>query len=164
MIARALTAADAMAFREIRLDCLRRHPGAFGSTLADWQDKTEDDYVARIEAGVIFGLFVDGGLQGLLAYDRERGGNARHRAGIHAVYIRADHRGQGGIDLLLQAAVGQARSDGVLQLELTVAADNAPAIRAYERAGFVRVGVLPRALRVGQAFVDEVYLILRLDS
>lgn len=164
MTVRPLTAADALAFRDIRLECLRLHPDAFGSTLADWRDKTQADYIRRIEDGVIFGLFTEKGLGGLLAYDREKGGNARHRAGIHAVYLRKDLRGRGAIDQLIAAAVEQARRDGVTQLELAISESNARAGAAYARNGFVRYAVTPRALLVDGRYLDEIHMIRRLDS
>ncbi len=164
MIVRALTAADALAFRAIRLEALRLHPDAYGSTLAQWEKLPQSAYVRRIEDGVLFGLFTDKGLEGLLAYDRETGENALHRAGIHAVYIRKKLRGQGGLELLLRAAVERARADGVVQLELAVAETNSRAHDAYARNGFVRYAVTPRAMLFKGRFLDEILLIRRLDD
>jgi GNAT superfamily N-acetyltransferase len=121
-------------------------------------------YVQRIESGVIFGLFTDKGLEGTLAYDRETGINARHRAGIHAVYIRKALRGKGGIDLLIKAAVERARADGVVQLELAVVESNDRAYDAYVRNGFGRFAVVPRAILHKAQYLDEILLIRRLDG
>jgi GNAT superfamily N-acetyltransferase len=163
MDVRALTAADAAEFRHIRLEMLRLHPTAYGSTLANWQDLPESAYAARIEDGVIFGLWTDAGLQGTLAYDREKGGNARHRAGIHAVYVRDAMRGRGGIDSLIAAAVDLAGNDGVTQLEMAVVETNERALGAYLRNGFVRFAVTPRAVLYDGRHLDEVHLMRRLD-
>ncbi len=161
---RQLTAADAIAFRTLRLEALEYHPEAYGSTLANWQDLPRSAYVARIESGVIFGLFVEGRLEGMLALDPETGGNARHRAGIHAVYIRKTLRGKGGIDLLLRAAVDRARELGIAQLELAVVETNTRAQDAYVRNGFARFGVTPRAILFKGRYLDEILLIRRLDD
>ncbi|GGL63380.1 GNAT family N-acetyltransferase [Wenxinia marina] len=163
MKVRPLTPADAVAFRYVRLEALERHPGAYGSTLADWQGLPLSAYVRRIEDGVIFGLWTDRGLEGLLAYDRDKGGNARHRASLHAVYVRDTLRGQGAGEALLDAAVERATADGVRQLELTVAEDNDGAIAFYARHGFEEYARLPRALYVDGAFVDEIAMVRRLD-
>ena len=72
----------------------------------------------------------------------------RHRASLHAVYVDPAWRGQGLVDALLDAAIGQGRHDGLSQIELTVAADHLAAQAAYRRAGFAEVAVMPRALRV----------------
>jgi ribosomal protein S18 acetylase RimI-like enzyme len=164
MMVRPLTAADALAFRQIRLEALRLHPEAYGSTLAEWERLPQAAYVARIEDGVIFGLFTEKGLDGILAYDRLKGGHERHRAGIHAVYVRKPLRGKGGADLLLSACVERARADGVVQLELAVAETNTRAQDFYARHGFARYAVSPRALLVKNRYLDELHLIRRLDA
>ena len=46
------------------------------------------------------------------------------------------------------------------QLELTVFADNVRAIRLYEKMGFVKVGILPRAYRLKDgSYHDEVQMV-----
>ena len=45
-----------------------------------------------------------------------------------------------------------------------MSADNAPAVAAYARLGFVQVAVWPRALCVAGRFVDEVVMVLALDG
>lgn len=164
MHVRRLTAADAIAFRQIRLEALRLHPDAYGSTLAQWEPMPQSAYVKRIESGVLYGLFTDNGLEGTLAYDRDDGFNARHRAGIHAVYIRKTLRGKGGIDLLIRAAVELAQTDGVVQLELGVTETNTRAYDAYVRNGFGRYAVIPRAILFKGRYLDEIQLIRKLDG
>lgn len=161
---RPLTAADAVAFRDVRLEALEREPGAYGSTHADWAALPLSRYVARIEGCVVFGLFTEAGLEGILAYDREGGGNARHRAAIQSVYVRGHLRGTGAVDALLKAAIAQGRAEGVVQLELSVAVGNTAAIAAYARHGFERVAVWPRALCHGGRYEDEALMILRLEG
>ncbi len=162
MIVRPLTAADAIAFRIVRLEALRLHPESFGSTLADWEVLPESAYVARIEDGVIFGLFTEAGLEGIMAYDREKGGNARHRAGVHAVYVRESLRGTGAADLLMQALIDRAKADCLRQIELSVSESGQRAYQFYLRHGFVRIGETPRALLVNGRFLDEYHLRLTL--
>jgi RimJ/RimL family protein N-acetyltransferase len=160
---RPLTAADATAFREIRLEALRLHPEAYGSTLAQWEAMPLSAYAERIENGILFGLFTDNTLNGILAYTRESG-NAAHRAALNAAYVRETSRGNGAFKALLAAALAQAQTDGVAQIELSVSVENAPAIAAYARAGFERVAVLPRALGFAGRYVDEAVMVLRLDQ
>jgi putative acetyltransferase len=100
----------------------------------------------------------------------ERGGNLVGAAGLHAVsaHVRRRHAMSLGIHVAPQAqrqGVGSAlmaalcdyadRWAGVLKLELLVYADNATAIRLYEKFGFAVEGTLrAHALRDG-AYVDS---------
>jgi hypothetical protein len=45
---------------------------------------------------------------------------------------------------------------------LTVTASNAGAVRVYERAGFVRYGSLPRAIKVGEHYHAKDQMVLTL--
>ena len=49
---RPLTVADVAAFRMVRLEMLRLHSDAYGSTLAQWAAMPDDAYAARIADGV----------------------------------------------------------------------------------------------------------------
>ncbi|SMY08014.1 GNAT family N-acetyltransferase [Flavimaricola marinus] len=160
---RPLTGADAVAFRFVRLEALTRHPEAYGSVVADWQGQPLSAYVDRIESAVIFGLFTDKGLEGLLAYTRETG-NAAHRAALNAAYVRETRRGSGAFAAMLEAALDQARADGVAQVELMVSVENAAAKAAYARAGFEVAAIWPRALCVEGRYVDEALMIRRMDD
>lgn len=162
---RRLTAGDVVAYRIVRLELLRLASAAFGSTHADWVRLPDSAFLTRIEGGAVFGAFTARGLEGLLSVDREKGSRADHRASIHQVYVRAHLRGTGVAQALLSAGIGWARSAGLSQLELMVAADNPAARALYVRAGFRHCGVWPRALRTDDAgFIDEVLMILDLDG
>ena len=63
-------------------------------------------------------------------------------------------------ELLLRAL----RMPGLAIVELTVMADNAPALAFYQRMGFKRFGYQPRAVKVGDAYFDEEHLMLDIDG
>ena len=67
---------------------------------------------------------------------------------IHDIVVRADRRGQGIAQALLQWAGQRGRQLGCCKLTLEVLSNNARAMRAYERAGFVPYELDPAA---GQA-------------
>ena len=60
---------------------------------------------------------------------------------IQTIGVTADHQGHGIGTTLLVALLDHADSRGASQVDLEVRADNASAIRLYERHGFGRVGV-----------------------
>lgn len=86
----------------------------------------------------------------------------RHRANLGISVLKA-FWGQGLGSLLMQEIILSARAMGYLQLGLQVAADNARAIRLYERCGFVRVGCIPQAFRLDNGqYQDEALMEIRL--
>lgn len=98
-----------------------------------------------------------GQVVGTLSLDREAHRRA-HAAGI-GMAVHDDFQGQGCGTALLAAAVDHAdRWLTVTRLELSVWADNEPAIRLYERHGFQREGIgRAYALRDG-VFVDALFM------
>lgn len=85
----------------------------------------------------------------------------RRHAGQIGMAVRDDWQGQGVGTALLQAAIDVADNWlNLLRLELEVFADNEPAIRLYQKCGFVIEGTMARyAYRAGQ-YVD-VYAMAR---
>jgi RimJ/RimL family protein N-acetyltransferase len=84
---------------------------------------------------------VDGAITGLIQFWEEREPKYRH-AGID-VFLDPDRRGQGLGTAALRRVVRYLIDDrGHHRLTIDPAADNAAAIRSYEKAGFRRVGVM----------------------
>ncbi len=108
------------------------------------------------------GAFLSGSLVGMAVVAREGLRKTRHRANLYGVYVAPEARRAGVGQALLEAAVAAAGDLGAELLDLGVNAANAPAIALYERAGFRRWGVQPRALRVEGRDHDEVWMTLEL--
>jgi ribosomal protein S18 acetylase RimI-like enzyme len=85
----------------------------------------------------------------------------RHKGFIWGMYVRPEARGAGVGRALLQAAIAHA-TGRVEQLKLDVVADNAAALALYRAAGFIAYGTEPRALKLGEIYLDEVLMALRL--
>jgi GNAT superfamily N-acetyltransferase len=62
--------------------------------------------------------------------------------------VRPECRGEGVGARLLAYAIGRAKADGLLRLMLLTDGDNFNAQRLYERAGFLRSGMLPMRLKL----------------
>ena len=65
---------------------------------------------------------------------------------------------------LLEGLIEQGRAQGLVLLTLSVTVGNAAARGLYSGAGFSVYGVEPISLRVGDDFVDEELMALRLDQ
>ena len=160
--ARRLLAADAEAYRAIRIEGLTHAPAAFGSSLAEEGEQPDGWWTDRLQRNHMFGLFDGETLLGVAGFYIEGMEKVRHRAHLIGVYLRPAARGKGAGQLLLQAVIEEARRQ-VKQLHLAVTTDNEPARRLYERMGFVVYGEDPRGLRVGEKFYDDYLMVLRLD-
>jgi ribosomal protein S18 acetylase RimI-like enzyme len=73
------------------------------------------------------------------------GGPAAH---LEDFVVRPELRGQGIGSRLIRHAIEESRKSGLLRLILLTDGDNADAQRLYERAGFVRSGMLPMRLKL----------------
>jgi ribosomal protein S18 acetylase RimI-like enzyme len=101
----------------------------------------------------------------MIGVAREARERERHRVFIWGVYVAPEARSQGIAGGLLDAAIDWCRSrDGVLQLHLTVAANNAPAISVYRKAGFTWCGRTPRAWLLDGQALDQDHMVLMLDG
>ncbi len=163
---RRLTADDWRAFRDLRLEGLRREPANFGSC---WEDEAERpdafwrDWTGR--STILGGFALDGTLVGLAGIYVLPGRTVRHKAHLFGMYVAAQARGQGLGRRLCAAAIEAARATpGVTQLMATVWADNAPAVALYRSLGFEQWGLEPRGTITPDGIVcDDAQLVLRFD-
>ena len=155
---------DAEALREIRLEALHLHPTAFS---ADPDVETAfpiERWREHLQTRVWFGGRIGGVLAGINAFSIDGySKKVAHIGHLGAMYVRASTRGTGLADALvrnfLDYSIGK-----VEQVELTVEAGNARAIRLYERHGFRTVGRMPRSIRVDGAYYDELQMYRMVSS
>jgi len=150
-------------FRRIRLEALRTEPFSFASRYEDWVDLPVEEWRQRLRDPVFVAFSSDEpvGIMGLL---RQRPSKMAHRATLVMVYLRESFRGTGLASDLLAAVVDFARSQGVLQLELAVSAENEAAIGFYLREGFSKVGRIPGGLLDGGREIDDILMARRLSE
>ena len=164
MKVRRLTAADWQVFRDIRLEMLSQSPGAFGSTFTDWVTRPEAEIRTWLERMYTLGSFDRRTLVATAALARATSDLSRHRAEVISVYAKPEARGQGIATDLMQQLASDAAAQGIVQLELQVAADNVQAIALYTRLGFRTVGRIPRAVRIKDQFRDDLMMVWALDD
>ena len=161
--ARRLTAADAHAFRQIRLEGLSLHPDAFGASHSEEAAQDDVFFADRIERNVVFGVEGADGLDGVAGLIFGESDKVRHKASVFGFYVRPHVRGQGIGDALVEALIDHAR-DRVRQIKLCVVERNTPAVRLYERHGFRQYGVELNSIRVGEVYLNEVLMVLNLTE
>lgn len=126
-------------FRNLRLRALREAPAAFGSRYDDWARAPESRWRDRL-AAVPFNVVArrDGDDVGMAS------GTIGDDAGTELISMWVDPvaRGSGAAAALIGAVVEWAGEAGRTTY-LMVRSDNARAIAAYARAGFVDLGIPP---------------------
>ena len=160
---RRLGSADVEAYRAIRLEALTNHPEAFTRTAEDFALQAVVDLGAVLDRLAFFGAETpDGQLVGIMAFDQGSKREA-HRGWLIQVYVRPAMRGTGCALALIEAVLAHAGSH-VLQVHLGVAADNVPALRLYQKAGFEIYGTDPRFMKVDGRYIDEHLMVRFFDK
>lgn len=166
---RKLTEADAEAFWHIRLQGLRNSPEAFGSSYEESLTTPLASVVQRMRnestAGdnFILGAF-EGALVGVVGFYRNQRIKDLHKGTIWGMYVIPEMRGRGiGKALISQAIAYVAGIAGTIQIHLAVVTTQDAPRHLYRSLGFEVYGLEPRALKVGDRFLDEELMLLRLS-
>lgn len=163
---RRLDVTDAPSYAALRLRALRDHPTAFTSSVEEEDGKPLLVAQLRLNpasAASFWGAFKGDDLVGLVGLDRETRLKNRHKATVITMHVADDMAGQGIGRALMEALVAHARTSGLGLLVLTVTEGNIRAIRLYESLGFVRFGLEPRAIQVGQQYLAKAHMALVLS-
>lgn len=165
---RRLAPDDAPAYRTLMLDAYRDHPDAFTSSAEERAAQPAGWWAWRLAPGDavsqrVFGAFDEGALVGAAGWSRGDRAKVAHRAELFGMAVFAAARRRGAGRALVEAVLADARSAGALTMTLTVTDGNGAAERLYAHCGFVRIGVEPMAVRVGEGFVAKASMWRRVD-
>src|SRR5882724_9702437 len=107
---RRLEAHDVTHYRELRLEGLKNHPSAFGSSWEDEAGKPAAWWTERLNAGTVLGGWIDNSpLLGVAGFRVQYGIKAQHKGVLWGMYVRPDARGTGLAARLVQGIIEQAR-------------------------------------------------------
>lgn len=157
-----LTQSEGGAYRALMLRGYSEHDAAFTSTFEERAGKPVEWWTRRLQdpTTVTLGAFdISESLIGTLrleAYQRVR---ERHKIQLTAMYVMRDHAGKGVGRRLLDAALAETRKlSGIELINLTVTADNLPAVRLYSKLGFQTFGRETRAVKSPNAYLDKLHM------
>ena len=159
---RLLQPEDARAWRALRLHGVAHCPEAFGSSLAEERDQPLSTMAERLRVSPGFAVADStGDFIGTVGLGFTRSEKLRHKGFIWGMYVLPSARRAGLGRALLEAAIAHA-TGRVEELRLDVGAENGAALALYRSLGFTAYGTEPRALKLGDAYIDEVKMALRL--
>jgi len=174
---RRLGPADLGAYKQLRDEALRLHPEAFTSDHETERQRAPESYLGRLGLSEpLGGSFLLGAfagrpgqeqLIGALGLERETRSKTRHIAWLIALMVLPVHTGRGVGSQLVARCIDQARgATGLEMIVLSVTASSERVVRLYERAGFERYGMIPRAVRIDDGkqvqYHDKAQMLLRL--
>ncbi|MEH7115935.1 GNAT family N-acetyltransferase [Neobacillus vireti] len=166
---RLLTPADAQSYWTLRLEALKNHPEAFLSSYEESVrrenavEQTAENFTTK--ANYTFGAYDQAQLVGVVTLLQEERKKIRHRANIFAMYVSPSKRGKGLGKALMTAAIQQAKAmKGIEKINLNVTATNQRAKQLYAKLGFQEFGLEKNALKVDDAYYDDLYMVLYLNE
>lgn len=168
IVIREANRADAIQFRELRLDALQNNPIAFTADyhknfnhpLKYWEDRL----TAQADESTIFVAEHHDKLIGMTGIERGSSPKTRHGAWIWGVYVSPKWRGLHIAEEIIRCCFTWAKAKQIVLAKLGVAAVNEPAIRCYERCGFKAYGTEPRAVLYEGNYYDEYLMATDLDT
>lgn len=160
---RRLEAADAAAFRDLRLAGIVENPEYFGAPAAEEAAAGLALFANRIagsqEGDAVFGAFRGDALVGVAGMFRPASGTMRHRGTLWGVYVVPEERGGETAERLIRTVIAHARQY-VDVLTGHVTTTNRRARDFYVRLGFGFSGVEHKNLKVDGRYFDQEILVM----
>jgi RimJ/RimL family protein N-acetyltransferase len=158
VIFRESSLADAVQFRELRLDALQDSPTAFSADYQTNADHPISFWAGRVKPdpyGTIFFAEHDSKLIGMTGIRMGESPKTKHGGYIWGVYIRAEWRGLRIAEELIKICIEWAKGQDIELVKLGVVSSNTSAIRCYERCGFKVYGTEPHGILYDGKYYDE---------
>ena len=163
---RRLIGDDLPQYKGLRDTMLAMHPEAFTSDVRDEQSKPASSYHARLgpqPGQFTLGAWIGDKLVGAITCERDTRRKVAHIVNLIGMMVLPEARGLGiGRELLQAFVAATSELTDVELITLSVTARNGPAAALYEKAGFRRYGRLPRAVKLGDIYLDKDLMVLEL--
>ncbi len=162
---RQLHDTDVEIYRVLRLDSLRESPHAFTNSYEEFSQRANESIAQQFRSHENFtlGAFEEDRLVGMVGFYRENALKLRHKGYIVSMYVRPEYRSHGIARALLMEAIDRVkRLPDLKQLLLGVVETQATAKRLYESLGFVVYGREPNAVKIGDDYFAEEFMLLKL--
>lgn len=157
---RKLTQADAKAYRQARLYCLKTYPDLFGSLYEDEVKKEKLFFEECLENkdcdSFLFGAWEREECIGLCGFVPEKRTLTRHRGELIQMFVHPNYHRQKIGEKLIQAIINEAFGNaGIEQITLGVVSKNTAAINLYKKMGFVEYGLLKNCFKTAKGYIHQ---------
>ena len=168
MIFRFLNTDDTSAYKELKCFSLNESPLAFSDSYEDELNKTNLDYQSELEIiglpaeSFVLGAFSESKeLIGFVKFKRDSRTKARHKATLHALYIKPQFREHGvGKKLITELFKTIESLKGLEQIHLWILISDNSVVNFYEKCGFMSQGaIVKNDLKIEDRYVDAVYMV-----
>ena len=168
MIFRLLNINDISIYKELKCFSLKESPLAFSDSYEDELLKNDSDYESELKIiglpaeSFVFGAFSESKeLIGFVKFKRDKRTKARHKATLHALYIKPQFRGNGiGKKIIDGLYKTIALLQGLEQIHLWVLISDTSVVKFYESCGFLSQGaIVKNDLKIGDRYVDAIYMV-----
>lgn len=156
---RNLDESDVNAFRDIRLESLKKYPENFTSSYEHEKGQPESFFLDMVHNCIFMGCFNEGDLLGICGFkpydDRP---TTAHKGIVTGFYIRKKYRGRGFAKKLMKALLEQV-DESYEQALIRVTTDNYKVHKMYRSLGFKDIGVEKRSFKVNGKYKDEAFMV-----
>ena len=164
MIVRCVNSDDAEAILALRKEVVQENPESMGLTYEEELTRSLDDFRALLSfthPNAMFGAFIGGELLATAAVGyTSKFPSSRHKMVMWGVFTSPRYRRRGLSRQVVEAAIQNAFSSGVVRVNLQVYVPNEPAIALYKSIGFMEYGVEPQAVYINGQYFDGVHMTL----
>ena len=159
-----LSPADWQSWKGIWLEALQEEPSCFANSYEELAIKNDEYWKKFCFDNTIFCVFCDGNVVGCIGFQVYEMDQMNHKGRLFSLYVNARHRGKGIAKNLIDAVIAHAKTC-VEQLICGVISTNLSVADLYERYGFKKYGIEPRALKVKNgSYADIVAFVLFLEK
>ena len=167
MTVRVLTPQNVEAYRALRLEALKTEPAAYTSSAEDFEIEPLEEVAKRLEAkdygSFMLCAFREERLIGIANFVPETRVKVEHKGWVFGVYVTASERGKGVAKAMMLALLERVKTyPKIRQINIAVITSQVAAKRLYTSLGFEVWGLERNALKLGETFYDEEWLVLKI--
>lgn len=152
-------------YKNLRILAVTESPEAFSRTIQEEENRSDKNWQDRLDTsidnnlGQMFFAEMDGKLIGMVGMYFRKEEMVKHIGELASVFVLPEYRGKGVMTSLIKNIITYGKENAhIRKVVLEVTATQVPAITLYEKMGFRKVGILKDELKVGDKYIDHVYM------